>query len=230
MDCSGLRDDLLDVLYGEAGAETRRRTLAHLATCAACQNELASLRAVRSKLQQWKAPEVRPLLWRRSAFRPLPVLAAAAALLLVSAAALALRGSEARYEDGRLTVRLGRGTDERALLAALAEQESRHQREMAELRARLGPDAHPLTSAASTSDPVLRQMADMIRESEARQAVRIEASLSRFAERTESRRRYDLARIGAGLAYLDGKNGQQLSRTTELMGYVLEAKQKGSAR
>ena len=29
-----------------------------------------------------------------------------------------------------------------------------------------------------------------------------------------------------GLSYLDGKNGQNVARTTELMGYVLEAAQK----
>jgi hypothetical protein len=33
----------------------------------------------------------------------------------------------------------------------------------------------------------------------------------------------DLARVAAGLSYLDGRHGQQLARTNELMGYVLEA-------
>jgi glycosyltransferase involved in cell wall biosynthesis len=45
-------------------------------------------------------------------------------------------------------------------------------------------------------------------------------------ERAEAQRRYDLARVSAGLSYLDGKTGQQVARTTELMGYVLQASQK----
>ena len=83
-----------------------------------------------------------------------------------------------------------------------------------------------LLSAAG--DPLLERVAEMIRESESRQAERLTASLATLDERSESRRRYDLARIGAGLAYLDGKNGQHLSRTTELMGYMLEASEKGA--
>jgi hypothetical protein len=39
----------------------------------------------------------------------------------------------------------------------------------------------------------------------------------------EAQRRVDLARVAAGLSYLDGRHGQQLARTNELMGYVLEA-------
>jgi hypothetical protein len=33
----------------------------------------------------------------------------------------------------------------------------------------------------------------------------------------------DLARVAAGLSYLDGQHGQQIARTNELMGYVLGA-------
>jgi hypothetical protein len=32
-----------------------------------------------------------------------------------------------------------------------------------------------------------------------------------------------MARVAASLSYLDGRHGQQLARTNELMGYVLEA-------
>ena len=33
----------------------------------------------------------------------------------------------------------------------------------------------------------------------------------------------DLARVAAGLSYLDGQYGQQVARTNELMSYVLDA-------
>jgi hypothetical protein len=35
-----------------------------------------------------------------------------------------------------------------------------------------------------------------------------------------------MARVAASLSYLDGRHGQQLARTNELMGYVLAASQK----
>ena len=70
---------------------------------------------------------------------------------------------------------------------------------------------------------LLARVEQMIRESEARQAQQMQTSLARLDQRTEAQRRYDLARVAASLAYLDGRNGQQVARTTELMGYVLEA-------
>jgi hypothetical protein len=74
-----------------------------------------------------------------------------------------------------------------------------------------------------TPREVLARVEQMIRDSELRQSQRIQASLARLDQRTEAQRRYDLARVAASLAYLDGRNGQQVARTTELMGYVLEA-------
>jgi hypothetical protein len=225
MDCSGLRDDLLDVLYGEASPETRRRIDAHVKTCSPCRDELAALRDVRADLQSWKAPEMRPFLPRRSPLRAPLWLATAAALLLATGGLVGLSGSELRYEEGRLSFRLGSAPSEPALEKALAAQEARHQQEMAELRALLVAEPQP-AAATQGDEALLRRMADMIKDSEERQSRRAEAKLASLADRAENRRRYDLARISAGLAYLDGKNGQHLSRTTELMGYVLEASQK----
>jgi hypothetical protein len=226
MDCSGLRDDFLDVLYGEAKAETRRRVDAHVAACPSCRDELSALQQVRTDLQGWKAPEMRPFLPRRPGFRPPMLLAAAAALLLVTGAVFGAAGSELRYEEGRWSFRLGRASSEATIHKALEAQEARHRQELAELRALLTSKAGLRPAAAPEEDErLLRRVAEMIRDSEQRQSQRVEASLSGLADRAENRRRYDLARIGAGLAYLDGKNGQHLSRTTELMGYVLEASQ-----
>ena len=214
------------MLYGEAAAETRRRVESHLSTCAACREELAALRAVRSDLQRWKAPVARPLPFRRAAFRPPSFLAAAAAVVLASVAAFGLWGSELRYEEGRFSLRLGRA-GAAGVQEALAALEKRHQEEMKAVRAELA--SFPRTG--NPADELFTQrMAQMLRESEARQAQKLEASLSGLAERTETRRRYDLARIGAGLAYIDGKNGQQFSRTAELMGHVLDASQKRGER
>jgi len=84
-----------------------------------------------------------------------------------------------------------------------------------------------LAGAPALDEPaVLRRVEEMIRASEQRQALAMRTSLLELGERTEARRRYDLARVAAGLSYLDGRAGQNVARTTELMGYVLEASQK----
>ena len=225
MDCSGLRDDLLDVLYKEASPETQRRVDVHVLACPSCRAELAELREVRADLQRWKAPELRPFLPRRPVFRMPLLLATAAALLLATGASFALRGSELRYEEGRFSFRVGGEASKAALEKALAAQEARQRQEIAELKALVTPRAEP-TAVAEGNEALLRRVSEMIRDSEERQSRRAEAKLASLTDRAENRRRYDLARISAGLAYLDGKNGQHLSRTTELMGYVLEASQK----
>ena len=213
------------MLYGEAGAEARRLVEAHVATCSACRDELTSLRAVRSDLQRWKVPAARPLPFRRAGRTP-SFLAAAAALLLASTAALGLWGSEVSYAEGRFRLRLGRpGTED--VHQALAAAEKRHLEEIGRLRAEFASFPRP---EEPLPDLVTERLARLLRESEARQAQALEAGLSGLAERTETRRRYDLARIGAGLAYIDGKNGQQFSRTAELMGHVLDASQKRGER
>jgi hypothetical protein len=229
MDCSDLRNDLLDVLYGEASAVTRRHVEAHAASCAACRDEIQAFQTVRSDLQRWKAPLARPLLPRRPSYRWPSLLAAAAALLVATGAGLGFSGSELRFEEGRVAFRLGRGPSEQVLEKALAMQEARHRQEILALRAELSAGVRP-ASVSGAGEPLLERLAEMIRESESRQAERLTSSLATLDERSESRRRYDLARIGAGLAYLDGKNGQHLSRTTELMGYMLEASEKRGER
>src|SRR5215470_250311 len=129
MKCEQFREPRMDVLYGEADPETIRQVRAHEATCAECRQETAELRRVRRDLQAWKAPAAK----RPARLAPAPavarqVLAAAAVLVLAAGAALGLSGSELRYEDGRLSFRLGRAGGDVARL--LADQEARHRHEI----------------------------------------------------------------------------------------------------
>src|SRR5262245_23794977 len=138
MKCEQLREPRMDVLYGEADPETIRQVRAHEATCAECRQETAELRRVRRDPQAWKAPSVR----RMAAPAPSPplarpYLAAAAALLLAAGAAISLSGSELRYEDGRMSFRLGRTDADAEIARRLAEQETRHRREIEALKASL---------------------------------------------------------------------------------------------
>lgn len=218
MDCSEIRDDMLDVLYGEGGPAVARRVEAHRAACAACNAEMEALASTRKTLQAWKLPELphravaRPWGWRG--------LAAAAGIALALGAGLGLSGSSVRYEDGRVSFRLGRG-DDKDIRGLLLEQERRHQQEIAVLRTSL-----PVVGESGSEPRVLARVRDMIRESEARQALLLTSSLQDLADESDRQRRYDMARISAGLSYLDERNGKHVAQTTELMGYVLQAAQK----
>jgi hypothetical protein len=217
IECNAYRDEMMDVLYGEADAETRRRFAEHEAGCATCRQELLALRQVRRQLAGWALPaDLRP---RRAAVWPhVPRVAALAAGLVVALfAGLGLAGSEVRYEDGRLDFRLGRAAATGDVQALLMAQEDRHRAEIEGLRAELRQER--------PADELVTRVADMIRESETRQAVLVSATVSRLREESEEKRRYDLARVGAGLSYLDGKAGLQAARTTELVGHVLQATQ-----
>jgi hypothetical protein len=103
--------------------------------------------------------------------------------------------------------------------------EQRHQAEIAALRSSLATDALPVSAA---SDPACTRMAaQLVRASEARQMQWMQTRISELNAQSAAQRRYDLARISASLAYLDGRSGQQLARTSELMGQVLRVSDKG---
>jgi anti-sigma factor RsiW len=96
MDCErvgdeGLRDGMMDVLYGEADAAVRARVEEHLAGCPACREEMARLRALRRDLAAWRLPVARPSFTPRGVVLP-RWLAAAALLLLGFGATLGVTG------------------------------------------------------------------------------------------------------------------------------------------
>jgi hypothetical protein len=223
MECGIVRDEMIEVLYAEASPETQRRVEEHLAVCATCREEIAALRGVRHDLKAWSVPEMprgRPARPRLASFVPL---AAAAGFVLALGAGFAFSGSEARFEDGRFAFRLGRGAD---ATRELASAEARHRQEIEELRGQLASATRAIPSDAAFGPVSGEQFQALLRESEERQARRLEVSLRELSVRTEAQRRYDLARVSAGLSYLDGKTGQHVARTTELMGYVLQAAEK----
>jgi hypothetical protein len=217
MDCDAIRSDMLDVLYGEGGEGPARRVEAHQLTCLDCRREMADLRRLRGDLAQWRLPET---LRRATEVAPrpsrLPMAWAAAAAVIALLGATWIGGAELRRDPAGFSIRIGRGADSRAV----ADMERRHQAEIAALRAEL--------VAARAPDPqhLLRTVARMIGESERRQEEARLVTVRTLRQRAETQRQYDLARMSAGLAYLDGKAGLQAARTTELVGHVLQASQK----
>jgi len=214
MGCTECQDQLVEVLYDEVDAATARAVRAHLASCASCRDELEALRSVRSKLKAWELP-VRPLARRwQSPPRWLWQTAAAATVVLALGGAAALAHLSLRFERGPLVVQLGRAPQ--ADMARVLEQQDRQAQEISVLRAALAE------KPAGDDGAVLERVAQLVRESEARQRQALSVSLAGIEARTMMQRRYDLARIGASLSYLDGRTGQHIARTTELMGQVLK--------
>jgi hypothetical protein len=173
---------------------------------------MASLRRLREKLQAWTLEERGPSL---AAPRPrgLPVWLVAAAALVLGVgigSALALVGDAALRRDLA-------AQESRAL-----EREQRHREEVARLRTALDRRATDLDTEALL-ERVDQRLEETIRRSERAQGERLDTIFTDWETRMEAQRRLDLARVAAGLSYLDGRHGQQLARTNELMGYVLEA-------
>jgi hypothetical protein len=218
MQCNVLgEEEKIDVLYGSAEPAVAERVALHVAACAACREEMTGLRATRQRLGLWTLPESSrrpparyPLYWGFSW---------AAAALLALGAGLVLRGSEIRYEGGRFSFRVGPAQDQ-PLRQLIADQDARQEREIAALRASL-PVPGASAPALSRADVL-----SFIRESESRQSQQLAARFEELKERTDSQRRLDMARVSAGLSYLDGKNGQHVARTSELMNYMLQASYK----
>lgn len=226
MECDAFRDDLLDVLYGEADPATAHRFNEHQARCAACREEIASFRRLRHELDGWAvAPKRRLAL--PFAVRPLRVLATAAGLLAAAGGALVLARGEIRYPNGQVALRLAAPAEDASeLRRLLAEQEARHQQAIAELKA---STLRPVVAgdAPVEREALLEEMRRLIKQSETRQAAAFAAGLTELEERAQAQRRFDMAQVGAGLSYLEGKTGLQAARTTELMGKVLQASQNG---
>jgi hypothetical protein len=216
MDCNAYRDQMLDVLYGEASDAARRAVDAHHASCEACRDELSALRRLRRELSSWQVPA--PALPARRTLRVWPGLAAAAAVLMAAGAAVAVRGAELRRDASGWSLRVG--SEAADLRARLDELDARHRAELAELRASLAS-----APAERTDEAVLAAARELVERSEERQQARLEDALSRLSDRYEAQRRYDLAQMSAGLSYLEGKSSQHAARTTELVGQVLLASQ-----
>ena len=143
--------------------------------------------------------------------RRLPAwLTAAAALLLGLGVGLAL--------TGYVSLRRDLATQQTRAL----ERDRQHQQEIAVLRAELAERPRPFDTEGVLAR-VDERVAERVRRSELMQSERVQATISDWSGRIEARRRVDLARVAAGLSYLDGRQGEQLARTNELMGYVLEA-------
>jgi hypothetical protein len=208
-----LQGDKLDVLYGEADAAARARVSAHVETCGACREEMAGLGALRRDLGRWRLPRARTGFSPRGFVVP-HWLAAAALFLLAFAGTLGA--------SGYLSLRHALAAQEAR--AAELEQQQRETRQA--LQAQLARTPVSAADAEKLLARVDQRLDARLSSSDELQRARLERLFADWQERAEVRRRVDMAQVAASLSYLDGRHGEQLARTNELMGYVLASQKR----
>jgi anti-sigma factor RsiW len=119
------KDTLIAYVYGECDDAMRGAVESHVATCAACADEVGGFGRVRTALSEWAPPDrvgsfrlvreeavaaqapariLRPARWWQA---PVPALAKVAAGVLLFAGGAALANLEVRYDNGGFSVRTG---------------------------------------------------------------------------------------------------------------------------
>ncbi len=220
MGCEEYGELITASLYDEVTDVEARRLATHLERCSECRSEAEALREVRQALSTWHAPSfAKP----RPAWAP-PVFfwgfAAAATLVVGMGVGLGMSGLELRIGREPLVVSLGRpaAVADTAVASAAPEETS-----VATAQQEAAPPI-VLPAAVTSSEQqaaCVKQAEALLAASEARQSAAMQASMSDLERRLVAQRQYDLARISAGLSYLEGKTGQDMARTTELMGQIL---------
>jgi hypothetical protein len=188
------------------------------------REEFDALRGVRRTLTAWRLPTASATPFARPQ-RPNPLvgLAAAAGLLLALGGAVRLAGVSFEIAGGPVRFRVG-APDAAAQVEDLTKT---HRTEIAKLEAQIAEvQARPAALETERDTALLERVQKMLDERDSRQLQQVDGRVQTLTARAEAQRRYDLARISAGLSYLDGKTGQHAARTSELMGYMLQASEK----
>jgi anti-sigma factor RsiW len=112
-------ETIVAFLYDDLDAGQRRLFEAHLLTCAACHEEVSSLRGVRTQLARWAPPEPFGVAGRSSPelratsagsepwWREIPAWAQVAAALLFLGVSAGIANLDVRYDQNGLSVRTG---------------------------------------------------------------------------------------------------------------------------
>jgi hypothetical protein len=248
---AGERDQaLVAFLYDEIDPVERADFEGHLATCARCRGELASLRAVRPALRRWTPPEpARPFVvvpsdeaaarrTVKSWLRGLPVWTQAAAAMLVLGVSAGAANLDVHYDRNGLSVRTGWSRAVRggpAGTSGVLDQEaasaSRWRADLAALETRLRSEIRATPAvAAPASRPVsdvelVRRVRALIDESERRQQRELALRLADVMRDVDAQRRADLSKIDRNLGLIQNNTGVEVMKQRELLNYLVRVSQ-----
>jgi hypothetical protein len=219
---------LVGYVYDELARPERLAFETHLASCTDCREELSALRTTRTHLAAWAPPE--PELAFQivrgpvaapapSRFRLSPAWGLAAAAVLLLAVASAIANVEVKYGADGFTMRTGWGkaitpgqgaavplTPVNAVSSdALRTEVNALQQRIHALESSAQDKAVMRDALAKPGDPgVLRQVRQLVADSEARQERELALRLTQLMRDIEATRRVDLARIQQNFAQVQG--------------------------
>jgi hypothetical protein len=223
---------LVGFLYDELEASDRRTFQDHLATCAECREELASLRSTRGQIAAWTPPDpdfgfqiVRGAAAPPPAprFRFSPAWGFAVAAVLVMAAAAAIANVEMRYDNGGLVLRTGwnRGDRPNATVVDWRSQADVLDRRLREIEATMAALSTARSDTSNTE--VLRQVREMLGQSETRQQRAVSLRLAQITHDFDAQRKLDLAAVDQGMARLQSTSGAEVRQYRDMMQRVARA-------
>jgi hypothetical protein len=235
----GDAEALVGFLYDECTPDERARMEQHLQACDACATELAELGGARRQLTAWAPPDaalgfhiasepvapaapVRVAWWRQ----PMPVWGQA-----VAAVALFGLGLAAGSRGMGVAPSTTQNASAVVSPAALAQLESRMKQEIAAIRAvSPAPAPAPASSAPRDEEAVMRQVRQMLRDSEDRQQEAFTVRVAQIARDAEIQRRVDQAQMQQTLVQMQGTTSEEVRRQREMLNYLVNVSQRGGAR
>lgn len=238
---------LVAYLYDELDPSAKRTYESHVASCAECRDEIASLRATRGHIARWTPPE--PDFGFRivrgaaapppSRFRITPAWGLAAAAMLVLAIGAAIANLDVRYGPAGLSVRTGwqhatgapataSTTDSNAATAVdwkvRAEALDKRVRDLEQALARPPASAVQRAAASDGSDAaVLEHVRELVGQSETRQQRALAARLQQLSRDFDAQRRVDLAAIDQGMARLQSTSGAEVKQYRDAIQRIYRA-------
>ncbi len=228
---------LVGYLYDECDALERVRMERHLETCDACATELTELGGARQQLSAWTPPEA-ALGFRIATERPAPVApirlawwrqpmpawgqaVAAVALfgLGMAAGSRSIGGSIPCAGDRECpSHRVGR----RAGPAGNAHEAGNR----GPPQPRRPAPAPARASSGAGEEAILRQVRQLIRESEGRQEEAFAVRAAQLARDAEIQRRVDQAQMQQTFSQMQGTTSEEVRRQREMLNYLVNVSQR----
>jgi anti-sigma factor RsiW len=250
-DCTytGDREEaLIAYLYDDAEGDRAARTAfgSHVATCAQCDQEVASLRGVRAQLARWAPPEPSfAVTGHQSAIRnphwwsAVPAWAQVAAALLFLGVSAGIANLDIKYDANGLSVRTGwvkpaasgavsPGTAAqsdpapwRSELTALERQLKTELRAVQMSSSATAPQVQPARVMSQADADVLRRVRALIDESEKRQQNELALRVAEMLRDVHAMRQADLVKIDRTLGEVRNDLGVQVMRDRQKLNTLL---------
>jgi hypothetical protein len=240
-DCSfiGDREDvLIGYVYGEIDPAERAVFEAHLPSCAACRQEIAELRTVRTELARWTPPAFERLMHppadvaRTRWWQEVPFWAQTAAAMLFLGAAAGMANLNIKYDRNGLNVRTGwlpaasasAASDSRQAESAappwradLAALERQMRTEFQASTAIASASRTEPDSKSADSGDDLKRVRALVADSERRQQRELALRIAEVLHDVQSERQADLVRIERSLGTIQNNTGVEVMRQRQLL-------------